>query len=61
MEENQEQVEQPFGITFRYKDKYESIILDNSDDIFKVASIYKMMLLENGIPFKIKTHESDSN
>lgn len=59
--ENQEQVEQPFSLTFSNGSKSVIVQLENNDDIFKLASAFRMMLLEHGIPFKTITDESDGN
>lgn len=51
----------PFSLTFSNGSKSVIIQLENNDDIFKLASAFRMMLLEHGIPFKTITDEQDSN
>lgn len=53
--------DRPFSLTFSNGSKSITIILENADDIFKIASAYQMMLLEHGIPFKTIKDEQDSN
>ena len=52
---------EPFSLTFSNGSKSVKVQLENNDDIFKIASAYRMMLLEHGIPFKTITDEQDSN
>ena len=53
--------DEPFSLTFTNGSKSVRIQLENNHDIFKIASAYRMMLLEHGIPFKTITDEQDSN
>lgn len=53
--------DEPFSLIFSNGSKSVRIQLENNDDIFKIASAYRMMLLEHGIPFKTITDEQDSN
>ena len=53
--------DEPFSLTFSNGSKSVIVQLENNDDIFKLASAFRMMLLEHGIPFKTITDEQDSN
>lgn len=53
--------DEPFSLTFSNGSKSVIIQLENNDDIFKLASAFRMMLLEHGIAFKTITDEQDSN
>lgn len=53
--------DEPFSLTFSNGSRSVIIQLENNDDIFKLASAFRMMLLEHGIPFKTITDEQDSN
>jgi hypothetical protein len=53
--------DEPFSLTFSNGRKSVRVQLENNDDIFKLASAFRMMLLEHGIEHKIITDESDGN
>ncbi len=53
--------DEPFSLTFSNGRKSVRVQLENNDDIFKLASAFRMMLLEHGIEHKIITDEQDSN
>lgn len=52
--------DKPFSVTFQNNGKSVEISLVNNEDVFKLASVFQMILLENGIEFKTTTNESDS-
>jgi len=55
---------EPFSVTFSHGGKSKKIQLERSEDVFKLASMFQMMLLENNIPFivtKNEDNESDSS
>lgn len=53
--------DEPFSLTFSNGSKSVIIQLEDNNDIFKLASAFRMMLLEHGIPFKTITDEQDGN
>ena len=48
-----EHIEQPFSVTFSYKEEYVTVKLDNGEDVLKLAQIFSDMLSNNNIPNKI--------
>lgn len=51
--------EKPFSITFSHKGKSVEIIFDDGNDIFKLASIFQMTLIDAGIKFKTVRNENN--
>jgi hypothetical protein len=43
---------EPFSVTFSHGGKSKKIQLVRSEDVFKLASMFQMMLLENNVPFR---------
>lgn len=59
-----EEINEPFSLTFSFGSRWKKIQLVNHEDVFKIASIFQMMLLENNIQFKVtknEEHEPDSS
>ena len=59
-----EETNEPFSLTFSFGDRWKKIQLVNHEDVFKIASIFQMVLLENNIQFKVtknEEHEPDSS
>ena len=50
--------EPPFMIKFSNGDKSVSISLINGNDVFKLAEVFKNMLIENEIEYDIQTIEN---
>jgi len=50
-------IEQPFSVTFSYKEEYVTVKLDNGEDVLKLAQIFSDILSNNNIPNKIIKEE----
>lgn len=52
--------EKPFSITFSHKGKSVEVVFEDGNDIFKLASIFQMTLIDAGIKFKTVRNENNN-
>lgn len=55
---------EPFSITFSDGNKWKKIQLEYREDVFKLASMFQLFLVENYIPFQVikkEDNEPDSS
>jgi len=52
--------EKPFSITFSHKGKSVEVIFEDGNDIFKLASVFQMTLIDAGIKFKTVRNENNN-